>query len=108
MVQGQRRMNFSLHVYVTGQEAGRANKDDDRPGAPAAAQEEGRPRPLRLNDRPSGRGEIAGIGYETGRPNLPRLCQAFFPSDTEVQFWGACRCGCQLPQARRMCDFAFV
>lgn len=77
-------MNFSLHVYVTGQEAERANKDDDRPGAPAAAQEEGRPRPLRLNDRPSGRGEIAGIGYETGRPSLPRLCQAFFPSDTEV------------------------
>jgi hypothetical protein len=37
-----------------------------------------------MEDKPNGRGEIAGMSYEMGRPNLPRLCQAFFPSDTEV------------------------
>lgn len=78
-------------MYVTGQEADKADKDTDTPGVPAAAQEEGRPRPLAFNEhQTNGRGEIAGFGYEVGRPCLPRLCQAFFPSDTEVRAAFSC------------------
>lgn len=82
--QPPRQLSFSLRIHVTKSLEATGILFGNNPMPPAAvggSEEEGRPV---SNVKALSRGSIGGVDYEIGRPDLAKIYQKFFPSDTEV------------------------